>query len=88
MWYLIAGTRGGKTRARILNALLDRPYNANQLTEVLSLDYKTIKHHLEVLRKNNLIEVEGEKYGMIYFPSSTMEASLEEFNKILKKMDA
>jgi hypothetical protein len=27
-------------RARIIRALKDRPYNANQLTEVLGLDYK------------------------------------------------
>jgi len=49
LWYLIAGTRGGMNRARILEALHERPYNANQLSETLGLDYRTIRHHLELL---------------------------------------
>ncbi len=47
LWYLIAGTRGGMNRARILEALHERPYNANQLSETLGLDYRTIRHHLD-----------------------------------------
>jgi|GEM_PF-6188817 DNA-binding transcriptional ArsR family regulator len=42
LWYLLAGSRGGETRAKILMALKERPYNANQLTRILSLDYKTV----------------------------------------------
>jgi hypothetical protein len=49
LWWLIAGTKGGVNRARMINALRDRPYNANQLSEVLALDYKTIRYHLKVL---------------------------------------
>ncbi len=49
LWWLIAGTRGGVNRARIILALHDLPSNANQLAEHLGLDYKTIRHHLDVL---------------------------------------
>lgn len=79
---MIAGTRGGKTRGKILNALIDRPCNANQLSEILDFDYKTVKHHLEVLKKNKLIVTEGDKYGVIYFPSQMLEDNQDEFNKI------
>ncbi|KUK75095.1 winged helix-turn-helix domain-containing protein, partial [Methanobacterium sp. 42_16] len=52
LWKLLAGTKGGLNRARIIDELKNRPYNANQLAERLSLNYKTIKYHIEVLEKN------------------------------------
>jgi len=87
LWYLIAGTRGGQTRALILKLLIDRPYNANQLTEAMNMDYKTIRHHLDVLVKNEVITMEGDKYGAMYFLSKTMEANINEFNQIWEKID-
>lgn len=84
---MIAGTRGGNTRAKIINALIDRPYNANQLSEILGMDYKTIRHHIGVLIKNSIIVTEGGKYGAMYFLSSKMEANLDEFGEIWEKID-
>ena len=51
LWYLIASTRGGVNRAKIINFLSESPSNANQLSNQLKLDYKTIIHHLDVLKK-------------------------------------
>ena len=82
LWYLIAGTRGGLNRAKIIKALSGRPYNANQLADELGLDYKTMRHHLDVLVKNKILMVEGEKYGAMYFISDNMEKNMDEFNKI------
>lgn len=84
---MIAGTRGGQTRALLLKLLIDRPYNANQLAEAMSMDYKTIRHHLDVLTKNGVITMEGDKYGAMYFISKQMEANLDEFNQIWEKID-
>jgi len=42
LWWLIARSKGGENRARIILELKKRPYNANKLAEQLSLDYKTI----------------------------------------------
>ncbi len=58
--WLIAGTRGGVTRARIITTLKETPQNANQLATLLGMDYRTIRHHLEVLEKNKLITSAGE----------------------------
>jgi DNA-binding transcriptional ArsR family regulator len=82
--WLIAGKRGGNTRARIINELSINPSNANQLTEKLGYDYKTIRHHLEVLLDNKLITSEGE-YGAVYFLTDKMEENLKLFTEIWNK---
>ena len=83
LWYLLAGTRGGLNRIRIIEALMERPYNANQLSDELELDYRTMRHHLDVLTKNHILaKPEGKAYGSMYFLSGGMEAEMEVFEKI------
>jgi DNA-binding transcriptional ArsR family regulator len=89
LWYLIAGTKGGINRAKIIKLINDRPYNANQLTEQLGLDYKTVRHHLKVLEKNNIVTSSGsgdKKYGAMYFLSKLMEDNYEIFEEIWAKI--
>jgi DNA-binding transcriptional ArsR family regulator len=82
--WLIAGTRGGPTRARIIETLKETPQNANQLATNLGMDYRTIRHHLNVLQKNKIITSVGEGYGMTYFLSQTMEENYVVFEEIVK----
>lgn len=82
LWWLIAGTRGGANRARIINALRERPYNANQLSELLKLDYKTIRHHLDTLMKHEIIIPQGDGYGAVYFLTTIMEENYDDFSEI------
>ena len=83
LWYLIAGTKGGETRGRIIELLRKNPCNANKITEMLKLDYKTIRHHLEVLEKNNIITaVNKGNYGAVYFLSELMNANYKLFEEI------
>jgi len=86
LWWLIAGTKGGKTRSEIIDALTNTPSNANQLTEKLGYDYKTIRHHLEVLVDNKIITQEGDRYGAVYFLTDTMEKNLEIYQEIRGKI--
>jgi DNA-binding transcriptional ArsR family regulator len=86
IWWLIVGTKGGVNRARILRALHERPYNANQLSEVLGLDYKTVRHHLKVLLDNKVITEAGGGYGMVYFLSEGMEGEYAVFKDYLEKV--
>ena len=88
LYYLIFGTRGGINRARIIKNLRERPYNAHQLAKELQLAYKTINHHLKVLKKNQVITVsEGQKYGALYFLSNNMEFHYALFEEILEKVE-
>ena len=85
------GTRGGPNRARIIDVLQDRPMNTNQLRIHLELDYRTVKHHLEVLEDNELIYSMGSGYGSMFFLTPKMEDHMEEFDEIWrdisKKLD-
>jgi DNA-binding transcriptional ArsR family regulator len=86
LWWLIAGKRGGINRARIIKALADRPYNMHQLSEELNLSYKTVRHHVKILEKNNVIKPVGDTYGKLYFLSSEMEENYDVFEEIWEKI--
>jgi len=83
LWYVLGGARGGENRARIIRRLRERPRNMNQLSESLGLDYRTIMHHVDVLKTNSLIVTEGERYGMMCFLSPRLEASYGIFEEIV-----
>ena len=87
LWFVFAGSRGGLNRLKIISKLQEQPSNINQLANELGLDYKAIKHHINVLEKNNLITKEGEKYGITYFISTFLEVNMETFEEIAKKLD-
>ena len=66
LWSIIAGTRGGINRAKILNLLANMPLNANKIATTLKLDHKTVIHHVNILTKNELIVKEEKDYGASY----------------------
>jgi DNA-binding transcriptional ArsR family regulator len=84
--WLIAGTRGGVTRAKMIEILKETPQNANQLANLLEMDYRTIRHHVEVLEKNRIITSAGEGYGKTYFLSPVMEENYVLFEEIVNKI--
>ena len=82
LWYVLAGSRGGPNRGRIINLLRREPYNINKLAEALQVHYKVAEHHIRALEKNYLVSSAGEKYGKLYFLSPEMEAHLPLFDEI------
>jgi DNA-binding transcriptional ArsR family regulator len=83
LWYLIAGTKGGETRGRMIDFIRNNPSNANKIAEMLKLDYKTVRHHTDVLEKNNVITaVNKGNYGAVYFLSELMQANIKLFDEI------
>lgn len=77
LWWLIGGARGGRNRFRIIRTLELEPMNANQLASRLDLDYKTIRHHLDLLVENDVVEAVGGGYGDTYFLTERMESNLD-----------
>ena len=87
LWQVLAGTRGGPNRARILRALSDRPRNRNQLAEDLDLNYKTVEHHLGVLERNSLVTCTDSDYGAVYLPSDRAETHWDRILEIIEQID-
>jgi len=50
------------------------------------MDYKTIRHHLNVLVNNRLIIEVGQAYGSMYFLSPELEQDYDEFKKIWERI--
>lgn len=85
-WHLFVSTRGAQNRIRIINQLRLRPSNKNQLSQDLSLDYKLIDHHLDTLKKNNVVTKFGDKYGATYLISPLFEESKQVFDEIIEQL--
>jgi predicted ArsR family transcriptional regulator len=86
LWYLLAGTRGGENRARIVRLLDERPRNANQLADELGVDYNTVRHHLDMLVEHGVVEPGEAEYGKLYFLTDRFEQYREEFERITEAM--
>jgi DNA-binding transcriptional ArsR family regulator len=82
LWWLIGGTRGGENRLRIIRELENNPMNTNKLSEELDLDYKTVKHHLDLMKEHNVITTMGEGYGKNFFLTDQMEENLDKLEQI------
>jgi DNA-binding transcriptional ArsR family regulator len=87
LWWLIGGSRGGKNRFRIIRTLENTPMNANQLASTLDLDYKTVRHHLELLVENDVAEAVGDGYGDTYFLTEPMESNLDVLETVAESAD-
>jgi DNA-binding transcriptional ArsR family regulator len=86
LWQVLAGTRGGPNRIRILRALDERPRNANRLAEDLDLNYKTVRHHLDVLEDNGIVESTDSDYGAVYLITDRARHHWEEATHIMEQV--
>jgi DNA-binding transcriptional ArsR family regulator len=87
LWYLLAGTRGGENRARIIRLVEERPRNANRLAAELDVDYNTVRHHLDVLLDHDVLERGGDDYGAMYFVTDRFEHHRDVFEEITDQLE-
>jgi predicted transcriptional regulator len=87
LWHLVGSSRGSKNRAKIIKMLYSTPSNSNQIATKLGLDYKTITHHIEILKNNGLIICisENNSYGATYFLTPLMEKNYQLCKEIIDK---
>jgi DNA-binding transcriptional ArsR family regulator len=87
LWYVLAGTQGGINRARLLREIDERPRNPNQLAEELDLNYDTVRHHLDVLVDNDVVESSGDDYGAVYLPSDATRDHWDVVEDIITQLE-
>ncbi|MGH1520815.1 MAG: winged helix-turn-helix domain-containing protein [Nitrosopumilus sp.] len=86
LWSIVAGTRGGVNRAKILNLIKNTPMNANKMATVLSLDHKTVIHHVKILSKNDLITKAEKNYAAEYQLTELMRKNQNVLGEIMEKI--
>lgn len=84
---VFTGMGGRYTRMRILCAITENPMNTLELSKKLELDYKTIKHSIDVLEKNGLVVREGHGYGDMFFPSEKISSNLPTLYTVIRKVE-
>lgn len=86
LWSIIAGTRGGINRAKILNLIKETPTNANKIATILKLDHKTVIHHINILSKHELINKDDKGYGATYNLTQIMKDNQNVLAEIMEKI--
>jgi predicted transcriptional regulator len=86
-WVLL-GTKGSKNRIKIIKKIKEKPYNINQLSQELNLNYRTVKHHILKLKELKLVDSYGSKYGKLYFLSDLMSEHYDELMDSFRIMES
>ena len=84
---VFTGMGGRYTRMRILCTLTEYPVNTQELSRMLDLDYKTIKHNIGVLEKNEFVVRTGEGYGDIFSPTELILSNLPTLYKVIYEVE-
>jgi DNA-binding transcriptional ArsR family regulator len=84
LMYLLVGTKGGFNRLQIMKLIHDEPLNPNKIGEKLKLDYKTVQHHLKILKENSIVVTSSPTgtYGAMYFLSPYVEKNISLLDEI------
>ena len=82
MKILLLQRKGGRTSAKIIEKLLERPYNPNQIAELLGMSYNTAYYHMQIMKKYGLVEKKRNDYGSLYEATQNLVNQKELFYKL------
>ena len=87
LYSMLMGSDGGRTRMKIIDEILIKPCNANQLSKRLKLDYKTITYHLDIICSHRYMTREKFEKKTYYYPGDRLIKNIEEYIDIRKQID-
>ena len=87
LYSMLMGSDGGRTRMKIIDEILIKPCNANQLSKRLKLDYKTITYHLDIICGHRYMTREKFEKKTYYYPGDRLIKNIEEYIDIRKQID-
>lgn len=87
LYNLIAIRSGGANTIRIIDEILIKPKNANQISKILNLDYKTVTYHLNIICNHDYLTKEKFDNNYSYFPSDKLIRNLDEYNNIKMSLE-
>lgn len=79
LYTLLVVRKGGKTTVRILDSLFKRPNNANQLSELLGVNYNTIRFHVKIILEHEYIERMQIGNSYVLYPSEKLIKKYDEY---------
>ena len=83
---LILGRRGGETTLKIIDNILVKPMNINQLARELGMDYNTIRYHMDKINEHDYVRKGDQKYGRLYYVSPKLKKCLKDLEQIKKHL--
>lgn len=83
--YVLTGTRGGAARSTILVLVADQPRTVKQLADRTGQDCATVQSHLDVLQKNDLVDVRQEDRTR-YSPTPRARADWKSIEKAAENL--
>ena len=87
LYSLIAVRNGGRNTIRIIDEILIKPKNANQISKILMLDYKTVTYHLNIICSYGYLTKEKFNNNYSYFPSEKLISNLDEYLRIKNSLE-
>ena len=86
MCFLFTNSRGGIRRMKIVLQLKHGSLNRHRLSRELGIEYKSLQHHMNVLKKYGILENSDNDYAKIFFLSSMVISNIAIFDEIVQKM--
>lgn len=82
--WLFVSSKGAPIRRSIMALLRKRPMNANEIASLLGVDYRSARHHLEILEKYGFVKRLNNDYGAPYFLPDEVYKNWDKLVDLLK----
>lgn len=77
--HILLERRGGATSLKVTDLLLKFPLNINEIARMISMDYNTVRYHVELLCEHDILKRDNSNYGCVYQVTSDLLDNIESY---------